>query len=81
MVRGGWGSTHPSWSEHMVGFALIKTIVGNKDMLLKKSSLNEEIKKCMPVRTIQKQSGYPPDKKFKQIMSIKSPTKLSHNRQ
>ena len=51
--------------KHMDGFALIETIEGNIDKFLEKGGSNEEIKKAMLSRKIQKQIGCPPDKEFK----------------
>ena len=51
--------------EHMNGFELIETIEGNIDKFLEKGGSDEEIKKAMLSRTIQKQIGCPPDREFR----------------
>jgi hypothetical protein len=58
--------------EKMDGFALIETIEGNIDKFLVGGGSNEDIKKAMLSRTIQKQIGCPPDREFKRIVSTKS---------
>ena len=58
--------------EHLDGFTLIKTTEGNIDTFLGSGDSNEEIKKVMLPRIIQKRIGYPLDKEFKQIVTIKS---------
>ena len=66
------GVPHIDLRERMDGFALIETIEGNIDKFLENRGSDEEIKRAMLSRTIQKQIGCLPDEGFKKIVSMKS---------